>query len=117
MQKNPSNITVLTNNDMSVMNVWCTPMAHDIHFNYYSHQILDILCGSLILIYQVAKYVMCFQNFRNREKHRKQAKELLRQGKTREAHEHFQRCVEVTSEMAFEVINACRERNVDVIGD
>uniref|UniRef100_A0A0P4W1D1 Exonuclease 1 n=1 Tax=Scylla olivacea TaxID=85551 RepID=A0A0P4W1D1_SCYOL len=51
----------------------------------------------------------------NREKNRKQAKELLRQGRAREAHEHFRRCVEVTSEMAFEVISACRARNVDVV--
>lgn len=51
----------------------------------------------------------------NRERNRKQAKELLRQGRTREAQEHFQRCVEVTSEMAHEVIHACREKNIDVI--
>ncbi|XP_045113559.1 exonuclease 1-like isoform X2 [Portunus trituberculatus] len=51
----------------------------------------------------------------NREKNRKQAKELLRQGRAREALEHFRRCVEVTSEMAFEVISACRARNIDVV--
>ena len=55
--------------------------------------------------------------FRNRDKNRKKAKELLRQGKAREALEHFRRCVEVTSEMAFEVISACRARNVDVVGN
>ncbi|XP_042233541.1 exonuclease 1-like isoform X2 [Homarus americanus] len=51
----------------------------------------------------------------NRERNRKKAKELLREGKIREAKECFQRCVDVTSEMAANVINACRARNVDVI--
>ncbi|XP_045606109.1 exonuclease 1 [Procambarus clarkii] len=51
----------------------------------------------------------------NRERNRKKAKELLREGKIREAKECFQRCVDVTSEMAADVINACRARNVDII--
>ncbi|KAK7067479.1 Rad2 nuclease, partial [Halocaridina rubra] len=51
----------------------------------------------------------------NRERNRRKAKELLREGKTREAKECFQRCVDITSEMAAEVIAACRARNVDVI--
>lgn len=60
---------------------------------------------------------LTFQDsFRNRERNRKKAKELLREGKANEARECFQRCVEVTSEMASEVIRACRARNVDVVG-
>ncbi|KAK3875923.1 hypothetical protein Pcinc_019241 [Petrolisthes cinctipes] len=51
----------------------------------------------------------------NRERNRKKAKELLREGRTREARECFQRCVDITSEMAAEVIDACRARNVDII--
>ncbi|KAK4287224.1 hypothetical protein Pmani_039699 [Petrolisthes manimaculis] len=51
----------------------------------------------------------------NRERNRKKAKELLREGRTREARECFQRCVDITSEMAAEVIEACRARNVDII--
>ncbi|CAL4065400.1 unnamed protein product, partial [Meganyctiphanes norvegica] len=52
---------------------------------------------------------------KNRERNRKKAKELLREGKVREARECFQRCVDVTSEMAAEVIAACRARGVDII--
>ncbi|XP_063597433.1 exonuclease 1-like [Penaeus indicus] len=51
----------------------------------------------------------------NREKNRKKAKELLREGKAKEARECFQRCVDITSEMAADTIKACRARNVDVI--
>lgn len=55
--------------------------------------------------------------FRNREKNRKKAKELLREGKAKEARECFQRCVDITSEMAADTIRACRARNIDVIGN
>ncbi|XP_047492578.1 exonuclease 1-like [Penaeus chinensis] len=51
----------------------------------------------------------------NREKNRKKAKELLREGKAKEARECFQRCVDITSEMAADTIKACRARNIDVI--
>lgn len=51
----------------------------------------------------------------NREKNRKKAKELLREGKAKEARECFQRCVDITSEMAADTIRACRARNIDVI--
>ncbi|XP_068227346.1 exonuclease 1 isoform X2 [Palaemon carinicauda] len=51
----------------------------------------------------------------NRERNRKKAKELLREGKIKEAKECFQRCVDITSEMAADVITACRARNVDII--
>lgn len=51
----------------------------------------------------------------NRERNRKKAKELLREGKIKEAKECFQRCVDITSEMAADVIAACRARNVDII--
>ncbi|KFM77300.1 Exonuclease 1, partial [Stegodyphus mimosarum] len=40
----------------------------------------------------------------NREKTRQRGKELLCEGKTREARECFQRCVDVTPEMARKVI-------------
>ncbi|XP_064085040.1 exonuclease 1-like [Macrobrachium nipponense] len=51
----------------------------------------------------------------NRERNQKRAKELLREGRVKEAKECFQRCVDITSEMAAEVIAACRARNVDII--
>ena len=41
---------------------------------------------------------------------------MLREGRDREARECFQRCVDVTPEMARQVIEACRARNVDIIG-
>ena len=40
---------------------------------------------------------------------------LLREGRGREAKEYFQRCVDITPEMALGVIKAARERNVDCI--
>lgn len=51
----------------------------------------------------------------NRDKYRKMAKAYLREGKVREARECFQRCVDITPSMAREVIEACRERNIDCI--
>ena len=46
----------------------------------------------------------------NRSKNRQMARDYLREGKTREARECFQRCVDITPDMAREVIKACRER-------
>lgn len=51
----------------------------------------------------------------NRTKYKKMAKEHLREGRLREATECFQRCVDITPEMARETIQACRERNIDCI--
>ncbi|GIY38749.1 exonuclease 1 [Caerostris darwini] len=51
----------------------------------------------------------------NREKTRQRGKELLCEGKLKEARECFQRCVDVTPEMAREVIEACRKKSIDCI--
>ncbi|XP_018011385.1 exonuclease 1 isoform X2 [Hyalella azteca] len=51
----------------------------------------------------------------SRAKNRALAKEMLREGRVREAREFFQRCVDVTSKMARAVMKACRELNVDCI--
>ena len=51
----------------------------------------------------------------NRTKYKKMAKEHLREGRLREATECFQRCVDITPEMARETIQACQERNIDCI--
>ncbi len=51
----------------------------------------------------------------NRAKYRKMAKDYLVAGKFREARECFQRCIDITPEMAREVIQACHERNIDCI--
>ncbi|KAF2368395.1 ABC transporter-like [Trinorchestia longiramus] len=51
----------------------------------------------------------------SRAKNRALAKEMLREGRVREARDCFQRCVDVTSHMARAVMKACRDVNVDVI--
>ena len=48
----------------------------------------------------------------NRAKYRKMAKDHLAAGQFREARDCFQRCIDITPDMAREVINACRERNI-----
>jgi len=52
---------------------------------------------------------------KNRKENREKAIQLLSQGKNGEAREFFQRCVDITPQMAREVIQACRARNVDCI--
>lgn len=44
-----------------------------------------------------------------------QAKDYLNEGKHREAIECFQRAIDVTPAMARDLIQACRERNIDCI--
>ena len=39
----------------------------------------------------------------------------MKEGKGREAKEYFQRCVDITPDMAQDVIRAARDRNVDCI--
>jgi len=51
----------------------------------------------------------------NRKMNRERAVQLLAEGKAKEAREYFQRCVDVTPQMARTVINACRDRNIDCI--
>ncbi|GBN68742.1 Exonuclease 1 [Araneus ventricosus] len=51
----------------------------------------------------------------NREKTRQRGKELLCEGKIKEARECFQRCVDVTPKMARDVIEACRKKCIDCI--
>lgn len=51
----------------------------------------------------------------NRQKYRKMAKDYLAAGKFKEASNCFQRCIDITPQMAREVISACRERNIDCI--
>lgn len=43
------------------------------------------------------------------------AREYLRQGNNSKARECFQKCVDVTSAMALELIKVCRARNIDCI--
>lgn len=50
-----------------------------------------------------------------RELNKRKAKQFLIEGKIKEARECYQRAVDVTPEMAFEVIQACRSRGIDYI--
>ena len=47
-----------------------------------------------------------------RAKYRKMAKDYLAAGQYKEARECFQRCIDITPQMARDVIEACRERNI-----
>ncbi|KAH9487687.1 Rad2 nuclease [Bulinus truncatus] len=50
-----------------------------------------------------------------RELHRKKAAQYLREGKRAEAKECLQRCVDITPQMALQLMNACRKKGVDCI--
>ena len=50
-----------------------------------------------------------------RKENKEKAVKLLLEGKGREAKEYFQRCVDITPEMALDVIKAARDRNIDCI--
>ncbi|XP_065079181.1 exonuclease 1 isoform X2 [Ochlerotatus camptorhynchus] len=51
----------------------------------------------------------------SRDSSKKRAAELLRLGKTEEAKSHLRRCVDITHEMALQLIQECRKRNVDCV--
>ncbi|KAK3093943.1 hypothetical protein FSP39_022063 [Pinctada imbricata] len=50
-----------------------------------------------------------------REVNRKKAAQLLREGKRAEARECLQRCIDISPEMALNLMNTCRARGVDCI--
>jgi len=51
----------------------------------------------------------------NRRSNKEKAVQLLSEGKAKEARDYFQRCVDITPQMARDVISASRERNIDCI--
>ncbi|XP_055608769.1 exonuclease 1 [Uranotaenia lowii] len=51
----------------------------------------------------------------SRDSSRKRAAELLREGRTEEARSFLRRCVDITHEMALQLIQECRKRNVDCV--
>lgn len=53
--------------------------------------------------------------FRNRKAAKERATELLRQGKRTEALSYFRRCVNITHDMALQLIQECRKINVDCV--
>ncbi|KAK3770564.1 hypothetical protein RRG08_010753 [Elysia crispata] len=50
-----------------------------------------------------------------RELNRKKAAQLLREGKKSEARDCLQKCVDITPQMALNLMNVCRDRGVDCI--
>ena len=46
---------------------------------------------------------------------RKRAAELMRLDRSKEAQTYLRRCIDITHEMALNLIRACRARNVDCI--
>ncbi|XP_055528821.1 exonuclease 1 isoform X2 [Wyeomyia smithii] len=50
-----------------------------------------------------------------RDNSKKRAAELLRDGKVDEARSFLRRCVDITHEMALQLIQECRKRNVDCV--
>lgn len=52
---------------------------------------------------------------KSRKDAKERVKELLAQGRTSEARQQMQRAIDVTHEMALELIKECRQRNIDCI--
>ncbi|ELU04231.1 hypothetical protein CAPTEDRAFT_95129 [Capitella teleta] len=50
-----------------------------------------------------------------RELNRKKAAQLLRDGKRKEARDALVQCIDITPQMALELMNACRDKGVDCI--
>lgn len=50
-----------------------------------------------------------------REQNRKKAAELMRLDKGKEAQLYLRRCIDITHEMALNLIRICRSRNIDCI--
>ncbi|XP_058453956.1 exonuclease 1-like [Malaya genurostris] len=51
----------------------------------------------------------------SRESSKKKAAELLRNGQIEEAKSYLRRCVDITHEMALQLIQECRKRNIDCV--
>lgn len=60
-------------------------------------------------------YLITTKHYRSRKEAKEKVKELIAAGKTNEARQIMQRAVDVTHDMALEVIKACRQRNIDCI--
>ncbi|KAL8615225.1 hypothetical protein ACOMHN_050266 [Nucella lapillus] len=89
---------------------------------YYCMKYVDcLLCNGLrpILVFDgchlPSKKDVEVSRRERRELNRKKAAQLLREGRRAEAKECLQRCVDISSHMALELMNACRARGVDCI--
>ncbi|PIK43808.1 putative exonuclease 1 isoform X1 [Apostichopus japonicus] len=84
---------------------------------YRGHAVaVDTYCwihrGAVACALQLAKGEKCDQR---RELYSQKGKQLLREGKPSEARDAFVKCINVTSEMALEVMKAARSLGVDCI--
>lgn len=51
----------------------------------------------------------------SREQNKVKGMALLRQGKRSKAIDHFQKCIDITPELAFQLVEACRRAGVEVV--
>ena len=93
----------------------------DVHIQYCLKYVNMLLSNEIkpILVFDgrhlPAKAITESKRRVSRQSSKKLAVELLKQGKTEEARQYFRRCVDITHEMALQLIKECRKRNVDCI--
>lgn len=93
----------------------------DIHIQYCLKYVNLLLSHDIkpILVFDgrhlPAKAMTEAKRRESRDSSKKRAAELLRMGKTEEAKSFLRRCVDITHEMALQLIQECRRRNVDCV--
>ncbi|XP_062534976.1 exonuclease 1 [Armigeres subalbatus] len=93
----------------------------DIHIQYCLKYVNMLLSHDIkpILVFDgrhlPAKAMTEAKRRETRDNSKKRAAELLRVGKTEEAKSYLRRCVDITHEMALQLIQECRKRNVDCV--
>lgn len=93
----------------------------DVHIQYCLKYVNMLLSHDIkpILVFDgrhlPAKAMTEAKRRESRDNSRKRAAELLRVGKTEEAKSYLRRCVDITHEMALQLIQECRRRNVDCV--
>lgn len=93
----------------------------DIHIQYCLKYVNMLLSHDIkpILVFDgrhlPAKAMTEAKRRESRDNSKKRAAELLRVGKTEEAKSYLRRCVDITHEMALQLIQECRKRNVDCV--
>lgn len=95
--------------------------ATDVHIQYCLKYVNMLLANEIkpILVFDgrhlEAKAMTEKKRRESRDSSKKRAAELLRLGKVEEARSYLRRCVDITHEMALELIRECRKRNVDCV--
>nr|XP_029715845.1 exonuclease 1 [Aedes albopictus] len=93
----------------------------DIHIQYCLKYVNMLLSHDIkpILVFDgrhlPAKAATEAKRRETRENAKKRSAELLRVGRTEEAKGYLRRCVDITHEMALQLIQECRKRNVDCV--